>query len=159
METPVILLLIKSFSNNQYMFNDYIGIPSESIETTTFTWKELLYMYNIQQALYDAHVDAITETECKFLISSLIQSASSSILSILKQTFGAKVSIIYILATLPPKLLGINEKRVMTKWLKDGRDLLYKALDTRKHEVTIKYVKLTWKTSGHSIITGGLILK
>lgn len=84
METPVILLLIKSFSNNQYMFNDYIGIPSESIETTTFTWKELLYMYNIQQALYDAHVDAITETECKFLISSLIQGADSSILGILK---------------------------------------------------------------------------
>ena len=129
-------------SNDQYMFDDHIGIPSESIETTTFTWKELLYMYNIQQALYDAHVDAITETECKFLISSLIQGASSSILSILKKTFGAKVSIIYILATLPPKLLGISEKRVMTRWLKDGRDLLYKALDTKKREVTIKYTRL-----------------
>lgn len=146
-------------SNNQYMFNDHVGISSESIETTTFTWKELLYMYNIQQDLYDAHVEAITETECEFLISSLVKGGSSWILKQLKKVFGSKVIKIYTIISMPLKLLGISEKRVMTKWLKDGKDLLYKALDTGKSEVTIKYVKLTWKTSGHSMITGGIILK
>ena len=146
-------------SNNQSMFNDYIGISSESIETTTFTWKELLYMYNIQRALYDQHVDDISETECKFLISSLVENASSWILKRLKKVFGSKVIKIYTIIKTPLKLLGISEKRIMTKWLKDGKDILYKALNTGKREVTIKYVKLTWKTSGHSIITGGIILK
>lgn len=47
----------------------------------------------------------------------------------------------------------------MVKWAKAGEDLLNKALDTGKSRIKLKFMKLTWKTTGFSIITGGIILK
>lgn len=136
-----------------------IGIASESIETETFTWGELLTMYNVQRTLYDLLVDEISLTEGKYLIEGAISSASSVILEKLKMVFGLKIYVIYKIVTVPPKLIDLGAKEIMKKWLRDGMTLMEKALNSGKKQVTIKYMKVTWKTSGHSIMSGGAIIK
>ena len=47
----------------------------------------------------------------------------------------------------------------MLRWISDGIDLIDKALDTGLSRVTMKFMRLTWKTTGFSVITGGIILR
>jgi len=143
----------------QMSFDTPIGIASESIETTTFSWWELMALYNVQSYLYDLHVDKISKSTAVDLTTHIVESLTAMSLTKFGNLFGIKIATIYSYVSLAVKLLDNEANKVMTTWLRDGRDLLYKAANSNKKQVTLKYVKLTWKTSGHSIITGGMILK
>lgn len=142
-----------------------IGIASESIEEETFTWGELLALYNIQVNMYKFHIKERSQSSAEFLISAAITNAPAYAINKIIKLYGFNIPYLGVSGSVAGflvflgKFINNESYNVMTRWLNDGEMLLKKALETNRKEVTLKYVKLTWKTSGHSIISGGMVLK
>lgn len=137
----------------------FIGINSETIETRTFTRSELVAMRKMQEAVFDWHVGNISKSTAEYLIDSAMAALSGTAVAKLSAVLGIKLGGGYIVLKTLIGAIDNSSRNTMTRWLKDGRNLIQKALDTGKSKVTLKYVKISWKTSGVSIISGGIILK
>lgn len=127
-----------------------VGVPSESLETRTFTRSELQQLKKAQTIVRDYYKGTLNKSS----FISLIKGANTML--------AFKFPRASLLGTLIIKDLESSDKmgkQVMIKWSTDGLNLINKALSTGKSRVKIKYMRLTWKTTGFSIITGGAILK
>lgn len=119
-------------------YGPMIGISTESIKTRTFTRYELEEIKKAQKYIRDYYIEKIGKETLKDYLSSFAR---------------------YIVSFLLGRLDIIDRQNtgVMLRWISDGIDLIDKALDTGRSRVTMKFMKLTWKTTGFSVITGGII--
>lgn len=119
-------------SLNTNYFDTPIGIASESIETTTFTWWELLTLYNIQTYLYDLHVDKISKEKAESLTTSIVGSLTAVSLKKFEKLFGIRLYSIPSFVAIAIKTLNDQADSVMMTWLKDGRELIQRAANMNK---------------------------
>lgn len=138
---------------------NFVGITSETIETKVFTRSELIALRKIQDAIYEWYVDELSTSDVQYLVKAAFNSLSSISAKKLGFLLGFKVGAVYSGVSLLLGLINKQHKSVMLRWIKDGRVLLRNAIGTGRRTVKLKYVKLSWKTSNMSIITGGIILK
>lgn len=129
-----------------------VGIPSESLETKTFTRSQLQEMKKAQILVRDYYQGKIGENA---FISGL-EAISDVVLKIIFSNGRASAISDMFIKSL--RKADEDEKQVMIKWATDGLNLINKALGTGRSSVKLKYMKLTWKTTGFSIITGGAII-
>ena len=121
-------------------YGPMIGIATESIETRTFTRYELKEIKKAQKYIRDYYIGNIGKETLKDYLSSF-----------------AGYTVSFLLGRLD--IIDRQNTAVMLRWISDGIDLIDKALDTGRSRVTMKFMRLTWKTTGFSVITGGIILR
>lgn len=129
-----------------------VGIPSESLETKSFTRAQLQEMKKAQTLVRDYYQGRVSETK---LIQGL-RALNNVVVKMLFNNGQVGTAIDMIIESF--KKSNEDERQVMIKWATDGLNLINKALNTGRSSVKLKYMRLTWKTTGFSIITGGAII-
>lgn len=137
----------------------YVGIASETIETITYTREELLALKKIQDAVYRWHTKKISKSDCQFIVERALDGLTGWAVKKIGLVTGIKIAAVRYTVSTMLDFVNNSGYNTMKKWLEDGNDLIQKAIDTGKNNVTLKYMKITWKTSDISIISGGAILK